>query len=122
MHLSKTGGIYMTEFEQDIKAVEEVDNPGGIALELLKELKEQNVKSDKHNFRLFIIIIILVVFVTGLSVYHEFLWSRYDTVVVDSQDGGYANYIGNDGDISYGEDSSTQKETNKQKQTQGNAD
>lgn len=99
--------------DEDIKAVEELDNPGGIALELLKELKEDNK-------RLFAIIIIAIAFIGVLSIYHEYLWSKYDTVVVDSQEGGYANYIGNDGDITYGEDSSTEKEKVKQQQTEGN--
>lgn len=111
----------MTEFEQDVKAVEEVDKPDGIALELLKELKEQNKVADKHNKRLFIIIIILVVFITGLAGYHEYLWSKYDTVVVDSQDGGYANYIGNDGDINYGKNSSEEEKAVKQQQEDRNA-
>ena len=101
------------DFEDDLKAVEEVDKPDGIALELLKELKEQNKISDKHNIRLIWLIIILIAFIVGISVYHEYQWSQYEAIVVDSKDGGNANYIGRDGDIDNGESSSTQTEVDK---------
>lgn len=110
----------MSEFEQDIKAVEEVDKPDGIALELLKELKEQNKISDKHNVRLIWIIGILIAFITGISIFHEYQWSQFDKVVVDTQQGGNASYIGGDGDVNnYGEDSSTQEKVNKQEKSKG---
>lgn len=92
----------------DLKMIEEIEKPQGLAMELLHELKEQNNKFDRHNKRLITIIIILIMIVTGISVYHEYLWSSYDAVVVDSKDGGNANYIGRDGDVHNGESSSTQ--------------
>lgn len=94
------------DFEEDLNAVKETGQPDGLALELLRELKEQNKIAEKHNFRLFIIIIVLIVFLVGLSAYHEYQWSQYDKVVVDSKDGGNANYIGRDGDVHNGESSS----------------
>lgn len=94
------------DFEEDLNAVKETEKPDGLALELLRELKEQNKIADNHNLRFFIIIIILIVFLVGLSVYHEYQWSQYDKVVVDSKDGGNANYIGRDGDVHNGESSS----------------
>lgn len=97
--------------EEDINMVEEIEKPEGLAMELLHELKEQNDKADKHNKRLVAIIIILIMIVTGISIYHEYKWSSYDAVVVDSKDGGNANYIGRDGDVHNGESSSTQTES-----------
>lgn len=94
------------DFEDDLNAVKETEQPDGLALELLRELKEQNKIAEKHNLRLFIIIIVLIVFLVGLSAYHEYQWSQYDKVVVDSKDGGNANYIGRDGDVHNGESSS----------------
>jgi hypothetical protein len=97
------------DFEEDLNAVKETEQPDGLAMELLRELKEQNKIAEKHNLRLFIIIIILIVFLVGLSAYHEYQWSQFDTISVDTKTGGNASYIGGNGDVNnYGEDSSTQ--------------
>lgn len=57
-----------------------------------------------------IVIGILIIIIAAQGFYHDYKWSEFDTVVVDSGDGGNANYIGNDGDISnYGESGSTQE-------------
>jgi cell division protein FtsL len=96
----------------DLKMIEEIEKPQGLAMELLHELKEQNNKFDRHNKRLIAIIIILIMIVTGISIYHEYQWSKFDTVVVDSKDGGNASFIGHDGDVNNnGKSSSTQTET-----------
>jgi hypothetical protein len=94
------------DFEEDLNAVKETEQPDGLAMELLRELKEQNKISDKHNIRLVWIIVGVILCLVGLSVYHEYQWSQYDKVVVDSKDGGNANYIGRDGDVHNGESSS----------------
>lgn len=76
----------------------------GIAMELLGELKNTIRKQ-------WILIVVLIVLLAGTNIYHIYQWSQFDTIVVDSGDGGNAGYIGNDGDINnYGEGSSPQKE------------
>ncbi len=76
----------------------------GIATELLGELKNTIRKQ-------WILIVILIILLAGTNIYHIFMWSSFETVVVDSGDGGNAGYIGNDGDVNnYGEGSGPQKE------------
>ena len=76
----------------------------GIAMELLGELKNTVRKQ-------WILIAILIVLLAGTNIYHIWQWSQFDTVIVDSGDGGNAGYVGNDGDVNnYGEGSSPQKE------------
>lgn len=107
--------------DEDVKAVQECDNPGGIALELLRELKSQNEISDKHNKRLTCIIIILILLLSGISIFHEYQWSKFDTIVVESKDGGNASYIGRDGDVhNNGKNSNDKKETGKEEEIEGN--
>lgn len=91
--------VELLKDDEDINAVKECDNPGGIALELLRELKSQNEISDKHNKRLTFIIIVLILLLSGISIFHEYQWSKFDTIVVESKDGGNASYIGRDGDV-----------------------
>lgn len=58
----------------------------------------------------FIIVVLLILAIVGQGIYHDYKWSNFDSVIVDSKDGGNANYIGNDGDVNnYGEDSSSQE-------------
>lgn len=58
----------------------------------------------------FIIVVLLILAIVGQGIYHDYKWSEFDSVIVDSKDGGNANYIGNDGDVNnYGEDSSSQE-------------
>lgn len=77
----------------------------GIAMELLGELKNTIRKQ-------WILIVVLIVVLAGTNIYHIYQWSQFDTVIVDSGEGGNANYIGNDGDVNnYGEGSSTQEKT-----------
>lgn len=89
------------EFEQDIKAVEEVDNPGGIALELLKELKEQNDRMNKITKGLIIAIVLVV---GGFLLFmYQYDYGSY------SQDGdGYNNInTGTQGDVNNGAEAKT---------------
>lgn len=80
----------------------------GIAMELLGELKNTIRKQ-------WVLIVILIVLLAGTNIYHIWQWSQFDTVVVDSGDGGYAGYVGNDGDVNnYGEGSGAQKEEGKE--------
>lgn len=83
--------------------VNEKEN-GSLVVDLI-----ESQKNDKKFYKIIIIILLVIIFAQGL--YHDYKWSQFDTVVVDSGDGGYANYIGNDGDINYGEGSSPQEKT-----------
>ena len=53
----------------------------------------------KIIFFQWVLIAVLFIAVVGLCVYHDYQWSQFDSVVVDSDGGGYANYVGNDGDV-----------------------
>lgn len=75
----------------------------GIASEIFGELK------NTIKFQ-WILIGVLIFLLAATNIYHIYQWSQFDTIVVDSGEGGYANYIGNDGDINYGESSSSQEE------------
>lgn len=75
-----------------------------IAMELLGDL-ENTIRKQ------WILIVILIILLAGTNIYHIHQWSQFDTVVVDSGDGGNAGYVGNDGDVNnYGEGSSPQEE------------
>lgn len=85
---------------ENIKEIEE--KRSGLAMELLMELKKI-IKAQ------WIVIVVLAILLAGTNIYHIYQWSQFETVVVDSGDGGDANYIGNDGDINnYGESSGSQ--------------
>lgn len=76
----------------------------GLVMEMFSEHK-RTIK------KLWATVWILIILLAGTNIYHIYQWSQYDTIVVDSTDGGNANYIGNDGDVNnYGESSSTQEE------------
>lgn len=83
-----------------IERKENTDN--SFMIDLIEERR-----TDKKFYRRIIIFLICIILVQGL--YHTYKWSEFDSVVVDSKDGGNANYIGNDGDINYGESGSSQE-------------
>lgn len=65
-------------------------------------------------------IFILIAIIVGLSVYHEYQWSQFDTIIVDSKDGGNANYVGNDGSVTnYGKDLREATEKLQQEEVEG---
>lgn len=99
----------MDDFEQ--KVAEQHEN---LATELLKEMKLV-IK------RQWILIGLLVTLLAATNIYHIYEWSQFDTVVVDSQDGGNASYIGNDGDVNnYGTGYSQETEAEQQTEAEGN--
>lgn len=76
----------------------------GITMEIFSELK-------KTILFQWIVIGVLILLLAVTNIYHIYQWSQFDTIVVDSGDGGTANYIGNDGDIhNYGEGDSAKEE------------
>lgn len=82
--------------------MEETKENNNFMIDLIEERR-----TDKKFYRRIIIFLICVILVQGL--YHNYKWSEFDSVIVDSGDGGNANYIGNDGDIINGESGSTQE-------------
>lgn len=91
------------ELKENISEQEEK----GIAMDLLGELKNTIRKQ-------WILIVVLIILLAGTSIYHIYQWSKFETVVVDSGDGGNAGYVGNDGDINnYGEGSGAPEEKSK---------
>ncbi len=69
------------------------------------------------------LIVILITLLAATNIYHIYEWSQFDTIVVDSKDGGNASYIGNDGDVNnYGAGYSTETEEKQPTEIQGNAD
>ena len=77
-----------------------------IAFERMQSKDERN---DKWRNLTIIILIVLLVVTNAMWLV---AWNQYDyvedyTVDVDSDDGGNANYIGNDGDIYNGESNGT---------------
>lgn len=66
-------------------------------------------RTERHIKRLVVALIVAVVMICVSNLAWLYLWNSYEyvgdsqAVTVDS-DGGNANYIGNDGDISNGED------------------
>lgn len=99
----------MDEFEQ--KAVERHEN---LATELLGELKTV-IK------RQWLLIGLLTLFLAVTNIYHIYQWSQFDTVIVDSKDGGNASYIGNDGDVNnYGTNYGPETQAEQQAEVEGN--
>ena len=96
------------ENKDNLKGKENSAEDKGIVMEIFGMLK-------KVIFVQWIIIGVLIIIIAAQSFYHDYKWSEFDTVVVDSGDGGNAGYVGNDGDVNnYGEGSSTQKEEGKE--------
>lgn len=81
-----------------------------LASEIYKDLKASIAFKERVIKWLAIVIAILVVALAATNIYHIYQWSQFDTVVVDSGDGGYANYVDgeNTGGIYNGEGYSAQ--------------
>ena len=66
-------------------------------------------RNERNVKRMIIAIIMAIVLLFASNALWLLAWTSYDysseEVIIDSQDGGNANYIGNDGDIVNGEDS-----------------
>lgn len=81
-----------------------------VAYELEMARSERNIK------RLWIALIVAVALMFASNMAWLYVWMQYDycseIVEIDSQDGGNANYIGNDGDIVNGSNYGTEEKTN----------
>ena len=86
------------------------------ATELLAEKQRNEKRLWKAVIVEFVFIVLLVGALIGVSVYHDYKWSMFDTVVVDSGDGN-ANYIegdNNTGGVINGIDNSAKTQEDKQ--------
>lgn len=65
------------------------------------------VRAERSAKRLWILIILLVLLLVGTNIAWLVYESQYETVeettITQKNENGYNNYIGNDGDITYGE-------------------
>lgn len=92
------------------KDLEQVDTSiNGLAIELLKEVK---VQTKRWMIAFFTVLVLWFATIGGFVWYlNQYDFESYEVI---SEDGGNANYVGNDGDISnYGESGS--EETNQEK-------
>lgn len=79
-----------------------------LASEMYADQKETNMFLRKLLIALIGVIILLIGVITAQHFYHIHKWSEFDTYVVDSGDGGYANFVQGDntGNINNGTGSS----------------
>ena len=86
------------------KVAERAIEERSFAMDLLSEFK-------KTNKRMFIIILVLIGVLVASNFYWLYTFTQYDFEVysINSEDGGNANYIGNDGDIDNGERKSSEE-------------
>ena len=66
-------------------------------------------RNERNVKRMIIAIVTAIVLLFASNALWLWAWCQYDysseEIIIDSQDGGNANYIGNDGDIVNGKDS-----------------
>lgn len=86
----------------------DVKNATPLASEMYEDLKRANRFKEKLIYILLTVIGVLIIALAGTNAYHIYQWSQFDTVVVDSGDGGNANLVQGDntGGIFNGPDSS----------------
>lgn len=76
-------------------------------------------RSERHIKRLVIALIIAVVMIAVTNIAWLIVWNSYEYVgesAVTAEGEGNANYIGNDGDITNGEDNSQENEIPQEKE------
>ena len=99
----------------------DVNKDGKIEMSYYAFEKMQSKDERNDFFRNLILILETIVLLVCLILWHldnkhwQELWSQYDyvddySIELDSGEGGDANYIGNNGEINYGEDNSTTQE------------
>lgn len=107
--------------QQEIEKVD-IGTPETLASEMYRELKRANQFKEKVIKWLCIIIGVLIVAMGFQAWYHIHMWSQFDTVVVDTgEGGGNANYVqgDNQGGIFNNGEGSGQEEESEQGQVQG---
>lgn len=85
----------------------------GTQLDLAGEMLQDLKKESRRKQTIIYILIAVIVSMFLIGVIERSLW-EYETITVDSTDGGNANYIGEDGTIINGQDHSTTQNTTEQ--------
>ena len=71
-------------------------------------------RSDQNSKRMWIVILVLILALIGTNLAWIVYKSQFDvveeTTITQENENGYNNYIGNDGDINYGETDDNKKE------------
>lgn len=67
-----------------------------LASEMYEDLKDTNRFLRRLLIAAFVVIGVLVVALAGTNIYHIHQWSQFDTIVVDSDGSGNANYVQGD--------------------------
>lgn len=79
--------------------------------------ERMQAKDERNDYWRNVIILTLIILLVVTNAMWLVAWNQYDyvdgyyEVDMDTGEGGDANYIGNDGDISYGTDNSSQTDT-----------
>lgn len=92
-----------------------MDNENNIVMSRYA-FERMQAKEEKESITKNVIIILLIILLVVTNAMWLIAWNQYDyvddyDVDLDSGEGGDANYIGNNGDISYGENFSTAQES-----------
>lgn len=78
--------------------------------------ESEMTRTERYIKRLWIALIVCIMLIFASNALWLWIWNSYDfyteEVVVDSRDGGNANYIGQDGDIYNGESGSSEEGCN----------
>lgn len=92
-----------------------------LASEMYTDLKDSNRFLRKLLVGACVIILALIVALAGTNLYHIYQWSQFDTIIVDTGEGGNAIFSEGDnaGGIYNGENSGTPQ---KSQELQGEAD
>lgn len=77
------------------------DNETGLATELLSELKRQNKREHREKLVILVSYVLSMLLIVGGVIY---ICKNYNVSIcsVNTNDGGNASFIGNDGDINNG--------------------
>ena len=72
-------------------------------------------RQERHIKRMIVMLVIMLVLFFASNMTWLYVWNQYEyvdeAVTVDSDDGGNANYIGNDGEIVNGDSDGKEKTT-----------
>lgn len=74
----------------------EEKNMSPLASEIYEDLKRASKFKEKLIYILLGVIVALILALAGTNIYHIYQWSQFDTIIVDSEDSGNANYVGGD--------------------------
>ena len=106
---------YMSRKIMEVEEKIDINTPETLASEMYRELKRANQYKERVIIWLCVIIGFLIAAMAFQGWYHIHMWSQFDTVVVDTgEGGGNANYVQGDnlgGIFNNGKDSSPEEES-----------